>query len=255
MLSSFLGIFRRNFNKSKEFLFVMEKKRNGHNPLGMLLKDAVFGVNDGIVSMLALVAGLSAASMTRQVVVIAGFAEAFAGAISMAIGSYISTKSQVEFLKSELRSEDMALKKSPRVEKEHLRAIYAKRGLKGRELDCVVNAIISNKTVWKEVMQKEELGFSETILENPLKGAVVMFVAFTLASMVPLIPYLYATPGPLAFTFSLFNGFVVLFLVGVGKTYFTGKNKLASGLEMIVVGGIATALAYGIGTYLPLLFH
>lgn len=233
----------------------MKEKRNNHNPLGMLIKDAVFGVNDGIVSMLALVAGLSAASMTRQVVVISGFAEAFAGAISMAIGSYISTKSQVEFLRSELQSEDAALKKSPRVEKEHLRAIYQKRGLRGKELDCVVNAIISNKTVWQEVMEKEELGFSETILENPLRGALVMFIAFALASMVPLIPYLYSTTGPLALSFSLFNGFVVLFLVGVGKTYLTGKNKLMSGIEMVVIGGVATALAYGIGTYLPLLFH
>ena len=232
----------------------MKEKRTSHNPWGMLIKDAVFGVNDGIVSMLALVAGLSAASMTKQVVVISGFAEAFAGAISMAIGSYISTKSQVEFMKSELQTENTALKKTPGLEKEHLRLIYKKRGLHGKELDCVVNAIISNKSVWREVMQKEELGFSATILENPLRGALVMFVAFALASMVPLVPYLYSTPGPLAFSFSLFNGFVVLFLVGVGKTYFTGKNKLMSGVEMIVIGGIATALAYCIGAYLPLLF-
>lgn len=225
-----------------------------HHPLGMLLKDAIFGVNDGTVSMLALIAGLSAAAMSHQVIIISAFAEAFAGALSMAFGSYISTKSQMEFLKHELRGESLAVQRKPRLEKQHLVDIYKRKGFSGKELEKIVAQIMSNRGVWEDVMQREELGFSKTILQSPLQGGLVMFFSFLVASFIPLLPFLYTTIGHLAFSIALFNGIVLLFVVGVGKTSFTGRHPLRSGLEMVVVGGIATALAYGVGTYLPLLW-
>ena len=232
----------------------MEKRITNHHPFGMLLKDAIFGVNDGIVSMLALIAGLSAAAMTNKVIIISAFAEAFAGALSMAVGTYISTKSQMEFLKHELRDEGVAIRKKPRLEKRHLIDIYRRKGFDGKELDRIVNKIMSNKQVWEDVMQREELGFSKGFLQSPVQGGAVMFVSFLIASMAPLLPYLFKTVGPVAFYSAVFNGLVLLFLVGIGKTHFTGRRPLRSGIEMVVVGGVATLLAYGVGTYLPRLF-
>lgn len=230
----------------------MEKKGmlGLHHPSGMLLRDTVFGVNDGIVSTLALIAGLSAANMTSTVVIIAGLAESFAGAISMAIGSYISTKSKSEFMQHELRHEQSAIEKKPRQEREHLMAIYRARGITGKELETVVNTLISNKKVWGDVMQREELGFTSAILEDPWKGAAAMFFSFLFASLLPLLPFFYGMAGMFAFVSALFNGLLLLFLVGVGKTYFTRKNKVRSGVEMVIVGGIATALAYGVGYFI-----
>ena len=223
-----------------------------HHPSGMLIRDAIFGVNDGIVSMLALIAGLSAALMTNKVIIISALAESFAGALSMAIGSYISTKSQVEFMTHELQDETRNIIKKPKMERAHLAEIYRNKGFRGKELEAIVNKIMSNKKVWGDVMQREELGFSASSMQNPVNGGIVMFFSFLIASVIPLWPFFFMGADHIAFLVALFNGSVLLFVVGIGKTYFTGRHPLRSGIEMVVVGGIATALAYAVGTYIPL---
>lgn len=225
-----------------------------HKSSGMLIRDAIFGVNDGVVSMLALVAALNAAQMTSKVIIISAFAEAFSGALSMAVGTYISTKSQMEFLQHELRDESRSVVQRPRLERKHLLEIYRKKGFQGKELESIVDKIMSNPKVWKDVMQREELGFSPTFLQNPLHSGFVMFISFLVASMVPLLPYFFTTVHTFTFPISIFNGLLLLFIVGVGKTHFTGRHPLRSGIEMVIIGSITTALAYSIGTYLPLLF-
>ena len=230
-----------------------EAARN-HNSSGMLIRDAIFGVNDGVVSMLALIAGLSAALMTTKVILISAFAEAFAGALSMAVGTYISTKSQMEFLQHELRNESRSVVQRPRLERKHLLEIYRKKGFQGKELERIVDKIMSNPKVWKDVMQREELGFSPTFLQNPIHSGLVMFVSFLVASMVPLLPYFFTSVHAFTFPISVFNGLLLLLIVGVAKTHFTGRHPLRSGIEMVVIGSITTALAYGIGIYLPLFF-
>ena len=169
----------------------MKEAAGNHKSSGMLIRDAIFGVNDGIVSMLALIAGLSAALMTTKVIIISAFAEAFAGALSMAVGTYISTKSQMEFLQHELGDENRSVVQRPRLERKHLIEIYRKKGFQGKELESIVDKIMSNPKVWKDVMQREELGFSPAILQNPIHSGFVMFIAFLIASMVPLVPYFF----------------------------------------------------------------
>jgi vacuolar iron transporter family protein len=220
------------------------------NNTGGFLKEAIFGINDGVVSMLALVASLTAASISNNIIIIAGLAEMFAGAISMGIGSYISTKSKMEFIQRQLQSEDRSIEKNPKTEKKHLIDIYKKKGFKGKELTNVVNKIMSNKKVWKDVMQREELGYSTKVLENPAQGGVVMFCAFLIASFIPLIPFFTQPISEIALLAGIFNGIILLFIVGLGKAHYTGRNKITSAFEMVFVGSIATVLAYGIGHYI-----
>ena len=220
-----------------------------YHPEGRFLRPAIFGMNDGIVSLLALAAGLVGASMGKEVVIVAGLAEMFAGAISMSIGTYISTKSQLEFYNMEVMREKRDLERMPAVEKEHVREIYRKRGFKGKELDIVVNRLTSNKKIWLDVLIEEELGLSKGDGARPVASSVVMFFAFLCGAFIPLSVFFFI-PLEFALKTAVVSGLMLLFFVGAGKTYFTGKNWFRSGFEMVFVGSLATWASFYIGGFI-----
>tara|TARA_Y100000310_G_scaffold285479_1_gene308960 strand:+ start:5221 stop:5985 length:765 start_codon:yes stop_codon:yes gene_type:complete len=240
------------------FFKVIAKAREGnaadhhyalHRPAGKFLRHAVFGMNDGLVSTLALVAGLVGAYMQRNVIIIAGLAEMFAGAISMSLGTYISTKSQIEYYKREITREKKELERLPKLEKEHVRRIYKEKGFSGRELDRIVEKLTSNKQVWLDVLVSEELGLSRSKIENAFVAGIVMFFAFLFGAFIPISPYLFV-PIEFALKTAIVASLGVMFLAGAGKTYFTGRNWFRSGIEMVCVGAIATFVAFYVGQFI-----
>ncbi len=222
-------------------------------PAGFFLEPAIFGVNDGIVSILALIAGFIAATVETKLIIIGGLVEIFSGAISMAIGTYISTKSKLEFYENEIRQSQCNITTNPTLEKKHLIALYREKGFKGKELKHIVAKIMSNKKVWKQVVVQEELGLTEYRVSKPFIAGLVMFFSFVFASFIPLLPFFFHQGTP-AFHISAFSGLLVLFFVGMARTYFTGKHPIRSGIEMVLIGGIATLIAYSIGTFVGNLF-
>lgn len=227
----------------------LEKGERWHKKLGV--KEIVFGFQDNSIAILALLAGVIGGSLQRGQILLAGLAAVIAGAISVAIGDYVSSKSEVEYFESEISRENLEIQDNSPVEREEVRQIYMKKAqFTESELSSIENRITSDKKAWLDTMAKEELGIVRERFVHPLKVALIMMIAETVGGLVPL--------SPLLFTQNIMNGFIAaiivtfasLFAIGVWKTSFTGKNKLFSGMEMIVAGVIATVIPYLIGSYL-----
>ena len=220
-----------------------------HAPAGKFLRYAIFGMNDGLVSTLAMLAGVVGAYLGREIILIVGLVTMLAGAISMALGTYISTKSQVEFYRREVKRESDDLSRLPKLEKDHVREIYRQKGFKGKELDDIVNKLTSNRSVWLDVLVNEELGLSRGKMENPIAAGLVMFFAFIFGAFIPLSSFVFA-PIDFAMKTAVISSLAILFLVGAGKTHFTGRSWIKSGIEMVVVATLATIVSFYTGHFI-----
>lgn len=227
----------------------MKKKEEvNHNINGKYIRSLIFGFNDGTVSNLALVAGLSGAMLGNKVVILGGLADMIAGAISMGLGNYIATKSQVEFYRHEYQREKEEIKTLPKLEIKEIEEIYRKKGFKGKELAMVVKRITSDKKRWVNVMMEEEMGMTRRSIENPVAVGLMTFGAFLLAAAIPVLPF-FVLPVKEALILASVTCMSLLFAVGVAKTHYTGRDWLRSGMEMVIIGAIATLASYYLGDF------
>jgi predicted membrane protein (TIGR00267 family) len=195
-----------------------------------------------------MLAGVTGGSLQRGQILMAGLAAVVAGAISVAIGDYISSKSELEYFESEINRENREIEGNSPVEHEEVRQIYMKKAaFTEDELSLVVSRITSDKKTWLDTMAKEELGIVRERFVHPLKVALIMMVAETAGGLVPLTPYLVTPNIQTSFLAAIIVTFAALFAIGVWKTAFTRKSKLVSGLEMVIAGIVATAVPYAIG--------
>lgn len=212
---------------------------------GSYIREFIFGFNDGLVSTLALVAGLTGAIVESQVIIIAGIASAIAGAISMALGAYISSKSQKEVYLREIEEEKGHIEKAPKTELKQLCSIYKKRGFSDKEVQIICKGLTRNKKRWLQVMTQELLGFTEEF-KDLKKITLIMGISFILGASIPLVPYLLFNTTT-ALTFSVIVCIIALFLAGIAKTKFTGLSWIKSGIEMVIIGCVATVVSYYAG--------
>lgn len=229
----------------------IEKGERWHKKVN--IREIVFGYNDGSVSTLALIAGVTGGALAREQILIAGFSAVVAGGISMAMGAYISSKSEIEYHESEIGSEEREIEHTPEIEREEVRQIYMKKAqFTEEELNLIVNRITGDKKTWLDTMMKEELGLFKERFENPIKLGLIMFFAFVAGGILPVIPFLILSAIRTSFLISIVVTFASLFTIGVWKTTFTKKNWLLSGVEMVFVGVFATFIPYIIGEqFLP----
>lgn len=221
-----------------------------HSATGQYLKSAVYGGLDGTITTFAIVAGVAGASLSASVVLIMGFANLIGDGISMAIGDYLSTKSEKEYHAAERKREEWEVDNYPEGEKKEMLEIYRSKGMNDKDSEKIVSVLSKNKKAWVDVMMVEELGMIEDT-SNPLKNAVVTFFSFALFGLIPLLAYLVAHifkfPTSNLFVVAIILTGVTLFVLGALRSRVTNKNWLTSGLEMLVVGGIAAGAAYLVG--------
>ena len=220
-----------------------------------IIRPVIFGMNDALVSEIALVAGLSGAILSSNVILLAGITEAVAGAISMSVGTYISSKSKVEYYEGEIDEEKKKILLNPSLVKKEIERIYKRKGFKGKDLKNIVNIICSNKDHCLKELVEGELGLVKRRFDKPKKEAVAMGVSYAISSMFPLVPFFFISPNGIltqqsALIASLVITATVLFFAGIYKTKFTGRNWLKSGFEMVAIGLITSAIGYLIGTVL-----
>jgi len=227
-----------------------ERHQQGH---GQYIKSAVFGGLDGIVTTFAVVAGVAGAALSPGIVLIMGFANLVADGLSMAIGDYLSTKSEQEYHRAERAREQWEVDHYPDGEKRELVELYTSKGMSEEDARAIVEIIARHREAWIDVMMVEELGILASN-ESPLKNALVTFFSFGLFGFVPLLAYVVVrlVPGFAANTFGMACVFTAATLFGLGalKVKVTGRHWLKSGLETLVIGGITAAAAYLIGTLL-----
>jgi VIT1/CCC1 family predicted Fe2+/Mn2+ transporter len=213
----------------------------------------VYGGLDGIITTFAVVAGVTGAALSAGVVLILGFANLIADGISMAVGDYLSTKSENEYNAMERRREEWEVDNYPEGEKREMVELYTDKGMDPEDAHQVVELLSRNRNVWVDVMMMEELGIIQET-ESPLSNAVATFLSFAVFGFIPLATYVLAQfiPSIAASSFLVACGLTggTLFVLGSLKVFITGRNWLKSGLEMLIVGGIASAAAYGVGVLL-----
>ncbi len=218
-----------------------------HQKIGDFLKEAVFGLNDGVVSTFAVVAGLTGGVIENKTILLAALATLVAGGFSMGLGTYLGSKAEKEHYESERKRELYEMDHMPEIERQEIRDIYAAKGFTGKLLEDVVEKITSDPKIWLDTMMRDELGFSQAPPKPGLNG-LVMSAAFVTGALMPTLPYFFAAYGSRSiFVFSLVASTVALLVAGSLKTRFTKRNVFLSALETLLVGALAAGASYGIG--------
>src|SRR5260370_1134832 len=132
-------------------------------------------------TVLAFVAGVSASLASRRLVLLAGLAEMFAGAVSMGLGAFLGTRAEKDWYERERQREELEVSKVPHLEREELRDIYRKKGLTGETLEAVVEALSANEKRWVDVMMAEELGL-QPVEGSPLLAGLVVGFSYIVAA-------------------------------------------------------------------------
>lgn len=225
---------------------------HNHSSSGRYIKSFVYGGLDGVITTFAIVAGVAGASLSTSIVLILGVANLVGDGISMAFGDYLSTKAEREYGSAERKREEKAVK-FPKVEKRSLMEIFLKQGFSKKDTEKIAGLLCKNKKACVDLMLAYELGISGK-KQNPLKNAATTFGSFILFGFVPLTAYVFSKSISVfqQNTFliaSIFTG-LTLFSLGAVKCKVTRMNWLRSGIEMLLVGGLAAIAAYIIGYFI-----
>ena len=192
--------------------------------------------------------GATAAAGTEgRFILLAGIAGLLAGAFSMAAGEYISMQSQRELFERQIALERAELEAMPEEEEAELAAIYRAKGFRDDEARAIAHRLFENPERALEQLIREELGLDPDELGSPYGAAFGSFVAFAVGAFVPVLPYLIGG-GASAFVFAIGLSLVSLFAVGAGVSLLTGRSALFSGVRQGLIGSVAAAVTYLVGT-------
>ena len=218
------------------------------------LSDSVLGGIDGCVTTFAVVAGAVGGGLSDVVIIVLGFANLLADGFSMAASNYLGAKSEREHVGKARRTEERHIAQVPQGEREEVRQIFARKGFEGDVLEKIVKVITNDRDLWVETMLTEELGLQ---LEgrSPIRAGLATFAAFLVVGLVPLLPFLIPglDAGQRFFSSILATGLAFLG-VGMAKGLVLAHPVFKSGVETLLVGGLAAALAYGMGHWVRLLY-
>ncbi|WP_417068649.1 VIT1/CCC1 transporter family protein [Niveibacterium terrae] len=214
---------------------------------GNVLRAAVLGANDGLVSTFCLIAGVAGADAAPQTLLTTAVAGALAGACSMAMGEWVSMQSARELLEREVATEADELAARPEEEMEELTLIYRAKGIPEDQAHSIARQVMANQESALDTLVKEELGINPDELGgSPYAAAASSFAVFLLGALVPVLPLLLVGAGE-ALIASLAASLLGLFALGAAITVFTGRNALVSGLRQAIIGIAAAAVTFGIG--------
>jgi len=248
-------------SKDPSAKFDWDRLRSDHTPRAIqerlqgyprpnYLRDFVYGAIDGIVTTFAVVSGVGGAGLSAGVVIILGLANLVADGFSMAVSNYLGTRAEAHLRDRSRRKEQEHIERYPEGEREEIRQIFASKGFSGEELERIVSVITADNRRWVNTMLQEELGLPLTS-PSPVRAGASTFLAFVLLGLVPLLPFLInllaMDPVLPPFLSSAVLTAIAFFLVGVWKGQVVEQPWLRSGLETLLVGGTAAALAYLVG--------
>jgi vacuolar iron transporter family protein len=211
------------------------------------IRAAIFGINDGLLTNLGLIIGVTGATVNNTIVVVAGLAGLLAGAFSMGYGEYISMRVQRELFQRLIHLEAHELATEPEEERTELIEIYQRKGVPQDVAESLVDVIHRDPDLALETHAREELGLDPAGgLGSPWGAAVSSFVMFSIGAFIPLFPFLVGS-GHAAQLAAILAGATTLFVVGSLTSIITGKNAIPAGLRMLVGGCAIAAVTYGIG--------
>jgi VIT1/CCC1 family predicted Fe2+/Mn2+ transporter len=215
------------------------------------VRDVVIGMSDGLTVPFALAAGLTGTpAATTALVVIAGLAEIAAGSIAMGLGGYLAARTDRDHYESEREREIRETIELPGKEREEVADVFRGYGMSEADIAPVVAAISSDQKHWVDFMMKFELGFEEPDPKRARNSAVTIAISYILGGLVPLGPYMLVSDIGRALTVSVAVTLVALFIFGFVKGRMTGISPFRGGLQTVVIGGLASAAAYGLAKWI-----
>ena len=243
---------------SKEEQRTREKLRHSHTadavtrrlrsgPNQSYLKDLIYGGIDGAVTTFAVVSGVAGAGLSEGIIIILGLANLIADGFSMAISNFLGTRAEEQHREETRAQERRHIELIPEGEKEEIRQIFQQKGFSGDDLERIVETITHDEERWVDTMIQEEHGLPLKSA-NPWRAALATFVA---VGAVPLAVFVWngvtAFPFPNPFLISALSTGAAFFAIGELKGRFLNHRFGWSGLETLLVGSSAAALAYGVG--------
>lgn len=225
-----------------------EKKSHQHRASTSMLnrmRAAVLGGNDGIVSISSVVLGVAGASDERGIIFTAGLAGLVAGALSMAVGEYVSVSSQRDTERAFIAKEKRRLREDPEHELEDLAKVYMTKGMSHATARKVAEELTKQDALKAHL--DAELNLDEEDLNSPMEAAIASLISFTVGGLIPFIAILLATPS---WRFGVTFFAVVVALTGTGylSASFGGASRRRAILRVVIGGAIAMAATYGIGS-------
>ncbi|GAB2647633.1 VIT family protein [Gordonia jinhuaensis] len=209
------------------------------------LRAGVLGANDGIVSTAGIVVGVAAATTDRAPIFTAGIAGLAAGAVSMALGEYVSVSTQRDTERALLDKERTELRDMPEEELDELAAIYEDRGLSPETAHQVAVELTEHDAFAAHA--EAELGIDPDALTNPWAAALSSAVSFTTGAILPLVAIL-VPPASWRIPVTFVVVCLALALTGFLSATIGGSDRRKAVVRVTLGGAIAMAVTYGIGT-------
>jgi VIT1/CCC1 family predicted Fe2+/Mn2+ transporter len=217
-----------------------------HNDLsGGWLRPAVFGAMDGLVTNIALVAGVGGGGATPRVIVLTGMAGLVAGAFSMALGEFASVDTQNNAVQAEVAVEREELRKHPEAEKAELIGMYRDMGLSQDVSARLAEEVHNNPDLAVREHISAELGVNPDEQPSPWTAGLSSFLCFAVGALFPLLPYLFGLRSLLV---ALGVGGVGLFAAGALVARFTTRSWWFNGLRQLAFGAIAAGATFLVGS-------
>lgn len=214
------------------------------NVSGGWLRAAVFGAMDGLVTNIALVAGVGGGGGDRKLLILTGMAGLVAGAFSMALGEFASVDTQNDAVANEAAVEREEIRLHPRIEQAELADSYEKMGLSRSTAEAMAREVHADPELAVKVHIAQELGVDVDEQPSPWVAALSSFACFAVGGIIPLVPFLF---GATSLATGLLVGAIGLFVVGALTARFTTRAWWFSGLRQLLFGAIAAGATFLVG--------
>ena len=214
--------------------------------------DIIYGGLDGIITTFAIVSGVAGAQLEAGIILVLGLANLIADGFSMAAGAYLSLKSEQAYYDKEKERELWEVENFPEGEKQEMYQIYLQQGYTPEEAAQLVDIKSRDPKRWVDAMMIDELRMTRDD-RKPMLSGLTTFISFIIAGSVPLLIYLVGlvhVDVPSSFEISILLSAQALFGLGTARVRITLQNPFQSGFEMLVVGGLASGVAYAVGALL-----
>jgi len=210
------------------------------------LRAAVLGANDGLVSNVSLVMGMAGAAPGPGVVLLAGIAGVVAGALSMALGEYVSVRVQRESFESLIALEKREIAQNPAHEQHEIAVIYRAKGIPRDDAERLATHVMRDPHVALDLMAREELGLNPDQLGSPVAVALSSMGAFASGAVVPVLPFLFlpvATAAPAAAILTV----IALLITGGATARMIGRPPIRGAVRLALLGGTAAIITFFAG--------
>jgi predicted membrane protein (TIGR00267 family) len=215
-----------------------------------LVSSSALGLVDGLVTNLAFLSGFAGGISDLSVIRFAGVAAVLAGAVSMFFGGMLAARSERDLFVADSQREAYEIRHERDEEISELRELYKKKGLSEDEATMVVSRIAEDENKFLEDLLTNELHVHESSLQSPYVLGAVIGLSFLLGAVVPVVPYFLYSAKTLSLYLSVALSLAFLFCAGAWRGRLVQKPMWKSGGETLLIGAVASAVLYAIGSVL-----